>query len=81
MDTRTADTSVAKIEEVSTPAGKFLAFKMERLDVGGTASRWAFVYYYSPETRSIVKYFMDQSVGTGSAKREIELIKAPTPAR
>ena len=78
---RVAETRVVTREEVKTQAGSFLAFRVERDETGEGGVRQAYVYYYSPETRSIVKYFFDASVGTGSAKREIELIKAPAPAR
>jgi hypothetical protein len=76
-----AETSVLGVEDVTTTAGTFRAFKIERYEIvgsgtpGGRANRPRRIehtYYYSPETRSIVKYHrLTPGIGT----REIELIK------
>jgi hypothetical protein len=63
---------VTKIEEVTTPAGKFRAFKLERIDISGSTTRWDRVYYYSPETKSIVKFRLETRSGH---VHELELIK------
>jgi hypothetical protein len=64
--TFTAETRATEIEEIRTLAGRFRAFKMERNVVGFYAPydphnrdipyRVLSTYYYSPETRSIVRY-------------------------
>jgi hypothetical protein len=87
---RNAETSVTGMEQITTPAGTFRAFKIERRDYtagrtisprGGTAGGEIFslTYYYSPDTRSIIKYFDDREnpdrIGISEGKREIELIK------
>jgi hypothetical protein len=68
-----ADMNVAGYEEVMTSAGKFMAFKIERYETfrsGGRGknssahlSHNQHVYFYSPETRSIVKLHREDSDG------------------
>ena len=82
-----AEMVVSGYEEVTTDAGKFKAFKIERSETSGgggkgrnassKSRRVDYVYYYSPETRSIVK--LHRLEGSG-ATRDIELIKY-TPAK
>jgi hypothetical protein len=65
---------VAAIEEVNTPAGIFRAFKIERRHIW--QRYFAFMtYYYSPQTKSIVKYsYHEEDMGRVCCKREIELL-------
>lgn len=49
------ETEVKGFEEVTTPAGVFKAFKLERVDDNGRNNANYGTYFYSPETRSIVK--------------------------
>ena len=77
------ETNVTGFEEITTPAGKFRAFKIERWGSAGAIPRsgrqagsrtrnYEWTYYYSPQTQSIVKYtYSDEEGGT----REIELVK------
>jgi hypothetical protein len=77
-----ADMSVAGYEEVMTSAGQLKAFKIERYETyrsGGRGRNSAanlrhsqYVYYYSPETRSIVKLHREESDGN---THDFELIK------
>ena len=79
----TTETNVLGLEEITTPAGKFSGFKIERWGgAGGVPPRgkgpgsktrhFQWTYYYSPQTQSIVKYtYEDEEGGT----REIELVK------
>jgi hypothetical protein len=86
----TADNSVTAIETVTTPAGSFPAFKIERqvsiavgrVYGGTTHAQWTYTYFYSPQTRSIVKYHYknESAVGGGGnltpvRTTDIELIK------
>jgi hypothetical protein len=71
-ETRKVSYKVSGIENVTTPAGEFRSFKITRTDVGPKSS-WVDEYYYSPETKSIIKLLGERSV-TGD-KREIELLK------
>ena len=68
---------VKGIEQVTTTAGTFRAFKLESDDRAGPRDYWVTTYWYSPETKSIVKSQFDSTAGgqeTG-LKRDIELIK------
>ena len=79
----TTETNVTGLEEITTPAGKFRAFKIERWGSaaavknagkapGSKTRNYEWTYYYSPQTQSILKYvYEDEEGGT----REIELVK------
>jgi hypothetical protein len=79
----TTETDVTGFEEITTTAGKFSAFKIERWggaagvprrgkQPGSKTRHYEWTYYYSPQTQSIVKYtYEDEDGGT----REIELVK------
>ena len=86
----TAENSVTGIETVTTPAGTFPAFKIERqvsiamgtVFVGTTHVQWTYSYFYSPQTRSLLKYQFksEQAAGGGGnlaplQTTDIELIK------
>ena len=68
---------VKGIEQVTTAAGTFRAFKIESDDRAGPRDYFTTTYWYSPETRSIVKYQFDATAGgqVGGLQRQIELIK------
>src|SRR5262245_40656249 len=80
-------TSVTGMEDVTTPAGTFRTFIVERhvsgIRRGGDAGRgegrsaghWLYTYYYSPQTRCLVKYYLEIGTGGRGLTREIELIK------
>lgn len=79
----TTETNVTGLEEITTPAGKFRAFKIERWGSAGAVParnkgpvsktrNYEWTYYYSPETQSIVKYVYEDEEG---GIREIELVK------
>jgi hypothetical protein len=68
---------VKGIEQVTTTAGTFKAFELESDDRAGPRDYWVTTYWYSPETKSIVKSQFDSTAGgqeTG-LKRDIDLIK------
>jgi len=71
-----ADSQVTAIEEISTPAGSFRAFKIERQQRFGTTIA-RLTYYYSPLAKSIAKYsyYEESRQGKICCKRDIELIK------
>lgn len=79
---RLVEVHVAGTEQVTTPAGTFLSYKLVKDDSGGYPCRWVTTYFYSPETKSIIKSFWDSGVGArcreGGGKREIELVKFGT---
>lgn len=67
--------TVVGTEKVTVPAGTFQSFKIEREDVGGPLWHWKWVYYYSPETKSIVKFFFDSDPRGIRGQTEVELIQ------
>ena len=76
---RSAEVNVAGTEEVTTPAGSFKVYKLIKTEswtvgsVRGTGNSSTTTYFYSPETRSIVK---SSSANEGNAGTiETELIK------
>ena len=73
--TNQMENHVTAIEEVATQAGAFAAFKIERQVWRGQFRAWL-TYFYSPLTKSIVKYsYHEESRGKICCRREIELIK------
>jgi len=75
---RNGETNVTGTEQISTPAGTFRVFKIERYETGiknkkkGGNERATYTYYYSPEVRAIVKLSYEREGGGG---KNIELIK------
>jgi hypothetical protein len=76
---RSAEVAVTGIEQVTTPAGSFRAYKLVRTEQwrgGGRNVVWnksTITYFYSPETKSVVKSSSVQD--NSSATSENELIK------
>ena len=80
---RNGETNVTGTEQISTPAGTFRVFKIERYETGiknkkrGGNERATYTYYYSPEVRAIVKFSYERE---GGAAKNIELVKyVPAP--
>jgi hypothetical protein len=68
--------NVTGLEEITTAAGKFRVFKLEKDDRAGPRDFWVTTMFYSPETKSVVKSLYDATSGLGvGGKREVELIK------
>jgi hypothetical protein len=81
---RNAETKVTGAAQITTPAGTFRAFKIERYETtsGGRKKTsgdtiGTYTYYYSPEVRGLVKLSYESE---GGAARSIELVKY-VPAR
>jgi hypothetical protein len=73
---RTVEISVMGVEQVTTPAGSFNAFKLEKEETVKLGERpWVGTFYYSPDTKSVVKSSFDSTQTGAGTKREIELIK------
>jgi hypothetical protein len=73
---RAAEVVVVGIEDVTTPAGSFKAFKLVRSESwsvgrGGGSNSSTSTFYYSPETRSIVKRVTENSNNPGVAINEL----------
>lgn len=82
--------SVIKMEDISTQAGNFRTFKIERGENGMIATgtikglrRWFFTstYYYSSETQSIVKLRWEHSGDNNPQVMDIELIRVSHTSR
>jgi len=72
----TAVTKVTDVGDVAIGLGTFQAFKIERDARFKNVDHWVYVYYWSPQTKSVVKYSMDVLKGAAAgSKREIELIR------
>ena len=73
--TNQMESHVTAIEEVTTPAGTFSSFKIERQVWRGDWRAWL-TYFYSPPTKGIVKWSRhEETRGRTCCRREIELIK------
>jgi hypothetical protein len=72
---RSAEVSVVGQEQVTTPAGTFKAYKLVRSEswtVGRTGMNTSTsTYFYSPETRSIVKRTSENSNNPGTTTNEL----------
>jgi len=73
---RTAEISVTGFEQVTTPAGNFSAFRLEKVQSSRLGEHpQVGTFYYSPESKSVVKSFFDAATNGAGTKRQIELIK------
>ena len=78
---RSAEVNVVGMEQVTTPAGSFKAYKLIKSESWSTTGRGGgtgggsstTTYFYSPETRSIVKLSIASENNPGTV--ETELIK------
>jgi hypothetical protein len=76
---RSVEVNVAGIEQVNTPAGSFKAYKIIRSESWSTTGRGGgtgggsstTTYFYSPETRSIVKASLVNENNPGTVEREL----------
>lgn len=77
--TRSVEVNVVGMEDVTTPAGTFKAYKVVRVETyaprprARNLVRATATYFYSPETRSIVKGALTRD--TSDATQDYELIK------
>jgi len=71
-----AVTSVTDFGATTTEIGTFQTFTIERDARFRDVDHWRFGYFWSPRTRSVVKYLMEVLKGAAAgSKREIELIQ------
>lgn len=66
-----SETEVKGIEKVPVSSGIFAALKIVREAWGARANKATFTYYYSPETKSVIKMLSELPNGS----RSVELIK------
>ncbi len=71
-----AVTKVIDFGDITIGLGTFPSFKIEREVWFRKIDHWTHIYYWSPQTKSVVKYHMEVLKGTAAgSKREIELVK------
>jgi hypothetical protein len=74
---RSVEVTVSGIEQVTTPAGSFKAYKLVRKEewqAAGKQVKWrssSITYFYSPDTRSVVKSSTVSDSGPGSSNSEL----------
>ena len=80
VESRQAEHRVVGVEQIATRAGSYRAFKVESELVTPVGGRGSYIYYYSPETKSVVKFAVTDTgpQGNFSGKREVELIRFGT---
>jgi hypothetical protein len=71
---RTSESSVLGIEDITSSAGTYQTFKIEKNDWCGGKSSGRYIYFYSPQTKSVVKYNYEATLGS-TATSEVDLIK------
>jgi hypothetical protein len=69
-----SEVHVVGIEEVKTPAGSFESFKIERDNMLGGGLGSKYLYFFSSQTKSIVKYHYEAVIGS-SATWDVELVQ------
>jgi hypothetical protein len=67
----TSETTVKSVENIMTPAGNVLAFKLVREAWSHRGAKATCTYYYSPQTKSIVDILWEWS----HDRRIVELVK------
>jgi hypothetical protein len=76
---RVAESSVLGIEDITSSAGAYQAFKIETIHWCGGKSCGRYIYFYSPQTKSIVKYNYEATLGS-TATWEVDLVQfSPVP--
>jgi hypothetical protein len=72
---RNVHSQVTGFEDATTPAGTFKAFRIEATATEGKRQLFSRTIFYSPETRSIIKFRLEGASGNIT---EIELLKFGT---
>src|SRR5215475_10121445 len=60
----TAESSIIGIEQITSPAGAYQTFKIETNHWCGGKSCGKWIYFYSPETKSVVKLNYQATLGS-----------------
>jgi hypothetical protein len=76
---RTSESSIVGIEDITSTAGAYQTFKIEKTEWCGGKSCGKWMYFYSPQTKSVVKYNYEATLGS-TATWEVDLIQfSPVP--
>jgi hypothetical protein len=70
----TSESSIIGVEDITASAGAYQTFKIETNHWCGGKSCGRWIYFYSPQTKSVVKYNYEATLGS-TATWEVELIK------
>jgi hypothetical protein len=77
---RRATFQIENMERIKADVGEFLALRIKGTgQSAGVVREWD--YFYSPDTKCIVKLYYDSAVGRQSGKEEIELTKFNSSGR
>jgi hypothetical protein len=71
---RTSENSVLGIEDITSPAGAYQTFKIETNGWCGGKACGKWIYFYSPQTKSVVKYNYQATLGS-TATWEVDLMQ------
>ena len=71
---RTSESSVLGIEQITSSAAAYQTFKIETNHWCGGKSCGRYIYFYSPQTKSVVKYNYAATLGS-TATWEVDFIK------
>ena len=75
----TAESSILGIEDITSTAGAYQTFKIETNHWCGGKSCGRYIYFYSPQTKSVVKYNYQATLGS-TATWEVDLVQfSPVP--
>ena len=75
----TSETTVLGVEQIASPPEAYQTFKIETNDWCGGKSCGRYTYFYSPQTKSVVKYNYQATLGS-TATWEVDLIDfSPVP--
>src|SRR5262245_31809555 len=73
LQRRASEISVVGIEQIKSPAGAYETFKIETNEWCGGKSCGKWICFYSPQTKSVVKYNYEATLGS-TATWEVDLI-------
>jgi len=79
LQRRISEISVVGIEPITSSAGAYQTFKIETNHWCGGKSCGRYIYFYSPQTKSVVKYNYQATLGS-TATWEVDLVQfSPVP--
>ena len=70
----TAESSILGIEPISSSAGAYQTFKIETNHWCGGKACGRYIYFYSPQTKSVIKYNYEATLGS-TATWQVDLIQ------
>jgi hypothetical protein len=74
IERRTSETSILAVEDVTSSAGTYQTYKIEKTEWCRSKSCGKWIYFYSPQTKSVVKYNYEATLGS-TATWEVDLIE------